>query len=385
MQAAFRPADRCQAIPEYIHARLNRTVAELERSIHRPVLNFGIGAPDVPTSPKYLKQFTLLIQAPDALRYPGYGATTEFTKALKSWYKLRFGVELDNTELLPLCGAKDGIAHLPLALLNEGDEILIPDPGYPAFNEPAALLGAKVIPYALNAKAQFKIDFKELESLCTAATRYIWVNFPSNPTGQVISLSELQSLVDFAKAHNLYILYDNAYSEITFNGYVAPSILAVPGASDQAVELGSFSKSYSLPGLRMGWIVGNHAIIAALKKIKTQYDSGLSLPLQRLGAHVLENPDRQWHDQMIASYQTRRDIIGQRLESLGLKWSSTAGSLYIWASIPDSELNAEAFCDRILKQKHILFTPGNAFGSQGVRYVRVSIGTNIDKIDEYFR
>lgn len=384
----IKPAKRLDLFPEYIFSRLTKEAREVERAFGRKVLNFGAGTPDVPPNKRYIEKLKEFIQDSDAHTYPGYGAIREFSEALRGWYQKRFGVDLGERELLPLLGAKDGVSHLPLALLDEGDEVLVPNPGYPAFSVPALMIGAKPVYYDLEETHNFKIDLAKLKKKISPKTKYIWVNFPSNPTGQVVEIEELKVIVDFTKKHNIIIAYDNAYSEITFGGVRAPSILQIEGAKERAVEIGSFSKTFSFAGFRMGWIAGNEHIIKALANIKSQIDSGLSLPLQRLGAFALTNFDEGWYEKMISSYESRRDVIAKYLYSLGLTFSLPKGSLYIFAKIPKSAKNitpsSEEFCAKLLKEKQILLTPGTAFGSNGERYVRVSICVNIDDIDEYF-
>lgn len=377
-------AGRLDNFGEYIFSKLAKAVKEIEGESKRKVLNFGPGNPDVAPSPTYIDKLSEFIRDKNAHLYPGYGANDEFAQALIDWYQKRFAVDLTKTELLPLLGAKDGISHIPMALLDEGDEVLIPDPGYPAFTEPALMVGAKIVYFDLTEENNFKISLDQLEKKVSKKTKFIWVNFPSNPTGQVATLEDLEKIVVFAKKHNILVVYDNAYSEITFDGYVAPSILQIEGAKSIAVELGSFSKTFSFAGFRMGWIVGNSEVITALAKVKSQMDSGLSTPLQRLGAFALTNFDEDWYKSMIESYRERRDIIANRLKSLGLTFSIPQGSLYIWAKIPDNEANSEEFCMKLLKEKQVLFTPGTAFGKNGERFVRVSICINIDEIGNYF-
>ena len=271
-----------------------------------------------------------------------------------------------------------------MALLDEGNEFLVPDPGYPAFTGPAKMIGAKPIYYNLSEKNNFKINLIELEQKITTKTKYIWVNFPSNPTGQVAGVEELKEIVDFAKRHKIWLIYDNAYSEITFDGFVAPSILQVIGAKEIAVEIGSFSKMFSFAGFRMGWIVGNNQVIRALSKIKSQIDSGMSKPLQQLGAYSLNHYDQDWHKQMIKSYEKRRNIIVNNLKRIGLKANKNKGSLYLWVRIPDNYKNSDEFSFELLEKKQILLTPGTAFGRNGERFVRISICVNINNIDKYF-
>lgn len=380
----IKTAKRLDAFPEYIFSKLNRDVANVEKKSGRKVLNFGPGSPDFKPSKRYIDKLIGFIQDDKAHLYPGYNASKEFSDALIFWYKKRFDVNISNGELLPLLGAKDGISHLPIALLDKGDEVLIPDPGYPAFTDPTILVEAKPVFYNLIQENNFKINLGEIKKKLTKKTKLMWVNFPSNPTGQVTTLDELSKIVEFAKENNLFVVYDNAYSEITFNGYKSPSILQIKGAKDIAVEIGSFSKTFSFAGFRMGWIVGNKDIIAALTKVKSQMDSGLSLPFQKLGAFALTNFDKIWHGEMISSYLNRRDIIAKHIKFLGLEFSLPKGGLYIWAKIPNTANSCEEFCAKLLNEKQILFTPGTAFGKNGKRYVRISICINIDQINKYF-
>jgi len=375
---------RIDQFPEYIFSRLAKRVAEVEKKSGKKVLNLGVGSPDFQPNKIYLDKLKEYIDESGSYLYPGYGAIPQLAEGLKSWYKERFHVHLEENEFYPLLGSRDGVAHLPLALCDAEDEILIPDPGYPAFSGPALMIGVKPVYYNLLAANHFKIDHKELEKKVTRKTKYIWVNFPSNPTGQVATLEELALLVTFAKRHNIWLIYDNAYAEITFDRYMAPSILQIEGAKDIAVEIGSFSKMFSLAGFRMGWIVGNSEIIASLAKVKSQMDSGLTRPLQQLGAYALTHPDDVWHQEMIASYQKRRDSIIEHLKRIGLSAQKTQGSLYLWVPIPDECQDSETYALELLEKKQILLTPGSAFGENGKRYVRVSICVNIDHIEEYF-
>jgi aspartate/methionine/tyrosine aminotransferase len=377
-------ANRVDLIPEYIHFRLGREMKAVEEKTGRKVLHFGIGSPDVKPSEIYLEKLTEFFHEPKAHMYPGYTAIPEFKNALVAWYQTRHGVSLETSEVDLVLGGKDLISHIPFVLFDKGDEVLVPDPGYPSYTEPAILLEAKPVPYDLVAKNNFKLDFKNIESKITPRTKAIWINFPSNPTGEVITLSDLEEVVAFAKKHNIFVLYDNAYSDLTFDGFVAPSILKVAGAKDIAIELGSFSKTFSFAGYRMGWIVGNKEVVQALVKIKSQMDSGMSLPLQKLGAYALNNFDKKWHTETVQSYKDRRDIIAEKIKTLGLTFTMPKGGMFIWARIPDTEKDSETFAMNLLREKQILITPGSAFGKNGERYVRVSYCADISKIEEYF-
>ncbi len=377
-------AKRLDRIGEYIFSYLAKKIKEVEKKSQKKVLNFGVGNPDIKPSPIYLDKLHEFIKEDNAHLYPGFGANDQFSAAIISWYKKRFGVKLNKDELFPLLGAKEGVSHLPLALLDEGDEVLVPDPGYPAFGDPALMIGAKVIYYNLTEENNFKISLKELEKNVSDKTKFIWVNFPSNPTGQIATVEELQGIVDFAKKYQVLIVFDNAYSEITFDGFIAPSILQIEGSKEVAIEIGSFSKTFSFAGFRMGWMVGNKEVISAFAKLKSQIDSGMSTPLQNLGAFALTNFDQNWHQKMIQIYQQRRQIICTKLKKLGLQFKEPKGGLYIWAKIPESAKDAVSFCMQILEKRQILLTPGSAFGKNGERFVRVSISVNIDEIDKYF-
>ena len=381
----IRISKRLEKFPEYVFSRLKRDIAEVEEKSGRKVLNLGMGIPDFEPSAKYIEKLVEFVTAKDAHLYPGYGSTPEFETSLKDWYRSRFNISLSSDEIFPLLGAKDGTGHLPLALLDDGDELLVPDPGYPGFVGPASMIGAVPVTYSLSPENDFKIDISELEAKVTDRTKGIYINFPSNPTGQVITKEELQPIVEFARKNDVVILYDNAYSEVTFDGFVAPSILEIDGAMEIAIELGSFSKSFSFAGFRMGFIVGNKKLIAALAKVKSQVDSGLSLPFQRLGAYALSNPDEEWENSMIKSYQSRRDTVAKYLNKLGLTFTVPKGGLYLWAKIPKEYKDSEIYAAELLQKRQVLVAPGTAFGKSGHKYVRVSICANIEKIDEYLK
>lgn len=378
-----RVADRIGKFPEYVFSRLARETKAVEKETGRAVLNFGAGNPDFPPNEAYIQKFFEFVRDPKAHLYPGYSGSQEFNDAVRAWYKKRFDVTLEDDEVLPLLGGKDGISHLPLALADEGDDVLVPNPGYPPFSEPGLLFGIHSNYYDLLPETGFKPSIEQLAEKKGPRTRYIWVNFPGNPTGAVASLEELRPIAEFAKSSGLPIIYDNAYAQITFDGFVAPSILQIPGAKEYAAEIGSFSKTFSFAGLRMGWIVGNRDIIAALQKVKSQMDSGMWMPLQRLGAYALSIPDEKWNSAMIASYTSRRNIVAEKLKKLELTFEIPHGSLYLWAKIPDSAPDSETYVMQLLKEKQVLFAPGIAYGSNGDRYVRVCICTNVEKIDEY--
>ncbi|MFH0772969.1 MAG: pyridoxal phosphate-dependent aminotransferase [bacterium] len=374
---------RLLQFPEYVFSSLAKEAKKIEETSGKKILNLSIGSPDFPPGEIYVKKLKEYIDTPGSHLYPGYGATRGFANGLIHWYKTRFGVELNQNELFPLLGAKDGVSHIAMALVDEGDEILVPNPGYPAFTGPALIMGCTVVPYALLEENQFKLSLSEIEKKITEKTRMIWVNFPSNPTGQVISLSELEPLVALCRKKNIWLVYDNAYAEITYGGCISPSILEIPGAKDIAVEIGSFSKMYSFAGFRMGWIVGNAQAIAALAKIKSQFDSGLSLPFQELAAYAFVHPDIQWHKEMIDSYMKKKETLMKIFASFGLIMNNPKGGLYLWAKIPEAFQNANEYTMELLKTKYVLVTPGSAFGTNGNRYVRICFSADITHLSHY--
>ncbi len=375
---------RLSRFPEYIFSRLAKKVKEVELKTGKKVLDLGAGSPDFPPSPLYVKKLQELFTNKKAHMYPGYGPLPEFTNSMVLWYKKRFGVTLEKNEIFSLCGGKDGLGHVALALFDDGDEVLMPNPGYPGFSGPTLLVGAEPVFYDLLPKNNFKPSLTNMQKKVTKKTVAMWLNFPGNPTGQVMTKKELIPFVKFAQKNNIWLLYDNAYSEITFDGFVAPSIFEIPGAKEIAVEFGTFSKMFSFAGYRIGWVAGNVEIINALAKVKSQIDSGLTRPFQLLASYALDNVDIHWQKEMITSYKNRRDEISKLLDHLGLTYNLSKGSLYIWAQIPHEAIDSESWSTELLEKKQILLTPGTAFGENGRRYVRASICTNIDEIKNYY-
>lgn len=380
-------ADRVTSVGPNPFLPLLQAKARIEKETGQTVLNLSVGSPDYTPSRFFIEEVRKRYTDRDAHLYPGFPAVPELADAIISFYSQHHGVSLESLELYPLNGAKEGIANLAGAFLNKGDQVLVPDPGYPTYSSSAKRVGARVLTYKLGTGDYPNIDLNELEEKVTPKTKFIWVNFPSNPTGQVAVKEDLEKLVNFARSRNICIAYDNAYAEITFGGFIAPSILEVPGAKKLAVEYRSYSKTFSFAGYRMAWIAGNKEIIKALAVIKSDIDSGLSLPLQRLGAFALNSFDkywcRKWREDMIESYQKRREAIAGLLSSLGLEFRLPLASLYLWARIQTGE-NSMDYCMGLLKNKKILLTPGSSFGAAGEGYVRAAICVNVDRIKDYF-
>jgi len=374
---------RLLKFPEYAFSLLAKEARKREEEVGRKILDLSIGSPDFPPSKIYIEKLKEYIDKPGSHIYPGYGAISSFSDGLITWYKNRFNVEITSNELFPLLGAKDGVSHMAMALADEGDEILVPDPGYPAFTGPALMMNSTVVPYSLTDENDFKLSIYEIEKKLTEKTRMLWINFPSNPTGQVITKEELIPLVDLCRERNVWLIYDNAYAEMTYNGYISPSILEIPGAKDIAVEIGSFSKMYSFAGFRMGWVVGNSEAILSLAKVKSQLDSGLSLPFQELSAYVFTHPDLNWHTEMINGYSQRKNVLMEVFIKRGLSMKDPQGGLYLWAKIPVGFQDSTEYAMNLLKEKHILVTPGTVFGNNGKNYVRISFSGDITHLSEY--
>lgn len=370
---------RVSQMQEYVHAGLGREIRRIEKETGRPVVNLSAGIPTFPPAGLYVKKLQEYAAEPDAYLYPPYGAVPELSEAIRSWYQSRFGTVISENELYPLLGSKDGIVHVPLAILDKDDEVLVPDPGYPPFSAGVSLAGGKAVAYSIRDTTE-PIDLENLEAMVSPRTRGMWVNFPSNPTGITADLDFLARLVEFARRHEIWLLYDNAYADITFGGFKAPSILEVPGAKDVAVEFGSFSKTFSFAGFRMGWVAGNEKLVAGIGKIKSQVDSGMPLPLQRLGAFALSNFDQAWHASMVHEYERRKDIVAAFLRDAGCAFSLPKGGLYIWAEVPAGTESGEAFAKQLLRERGIAVTPGLAFGANGSRFIRASFSGNVDNL-----
>jgi aspartate/methionine/tyrosine aminotransferase len=377
-------AKRLDVLNEYVFARILREAKEVETTTGKKVLNLSVGSPDFAPAPQYIAAFQEFLKSPKAHMYPGYGAVPEFEAAIISWHKNRFETKLKPENIFPTNGGKDAIVHINMALLDAGDEVMVPDPGYPAFSGSALLMGALPVPYPLFEKELFKPNLERLAKLITPKTKLIWFNFPSNPTGAVASIKELSELVNFAKEHKIWLAFDNAYSEITFEGAVAPSILEIPGALDVAIEIHSFSKSFSFAGYRMGWVAGNAKLVAALAKVKSQMDSGMSWPLQQLGALALTEPDWKWLKGMRENYSQRQQVLAHYFKRLGVQVELPVGSLYIWARVPAGYIDGDRFAYELLHDRHILVAPGSAFGKNGSKFIRISICSDITDISIYF-
>lgn len=374
----MRVAKRIESLPPYLFASLDGKLAA-KRAEGVDVISLGVGDPDMPTPEHVVEAMREAVADPATHRYPSYYGSIEFRRAVAAWYGRRFGVELDpETEVMALIGSKEGIGHIAFAYLDPGDEALIPDPGYPVYGVSTRLAGAAPVPIPMDAERDFTPDLTVAP--VTARTKVLWLGFPANPTAAVADLATFEQAVAFCREHDLVLLHDAAYCEITFDGYVAPSPLQVPGAKDVALEFGSASKTYNMTGWRIGWAVGSAEAIRALGVVKTNLDSGQFTAIQRATIAALEGPQEHL-DELRATYQRRRDLVVGTLNGLGWSLKPPLGSCYVWAPVPEGETSA-SFADRLLDEAGVFVAPGNGYGDRGEGYVRFSVTVPDDRLAE---
>ena len=374
----MRIADRVAGLPPYLFAELDKKIAA-KRAEGADVISLGVGDPDHPTPPHIVDALQQAAEDPTTHQYPSYYGSPGLRKAIADWYLERFGVELDpETEVQPLIGSKEGIAHLAWAFVDPGDEVLVPDPGYPVYEIGTRLAGGTAVSLPHTAERGFLPDLSAASA--NDRTKLMWLGFPSNPTAATAELPLFEQAVGFAREHDLLLAHDAAYSEVTFDGFVAPSVLQVPGAKDVAVELGSASKTFNMTGWRVGWAVGNAEAIRALATVKTNIDSGIFEAVQRATIAALTGPMDHLQEQR-AIYQRRRDLLVGTLNDLGWNLKPPLGSFYVWAPTRDGASSAE-FCDLLLERAALVAAPGAGYGAQGEGWVRFSLTVPDDRLEE---
>ncbi|MCL5774528.1 MAG: LL-diaminopimelate aminotransferase [Firmicutes bacterium] len=375
-----RTAKRLDRIPPYLFAELDKKKAKfLERGVD--VVSLAIGDPDNPTPDFIINKFKEALSNPSTHHYPPYEGTLDFKRAVGEFYERRFGVKLDpEKEVLALIGSKEGIAHSFLAFVNEGDIVLVPDPGYPVYNVGAIMAGAEPYPMPLHEKNCYLPSFEKIDKNIISKAKLLYLNYPSNPTTAVAGLEFLEEAVSFAKKHDLIICYDNAYSEITFDGYIAPSILQVKDAKDIAIEFNSLSKPYNMTGWRLGYAVGNKEMIKALGTIKNNVDSGVFTAIQVAGIEALKKGDNVV-SRMKSIYIRRRDRLVKVLNEIGWKLKAPKATFYVWAPVPKG-YDSTSFASYLLEESGILVAPGVGYGKSGEGYFRISITAPDERIEE---
>ena len=373
-------AKRVQQLPPYLFVGISRIIAA-KRAQGIDVVDFGIGDPDIPTPEPVLDALKSGSDKPANHRYPESEGLPEFRQAVTEWYGRRFGVELDPaTEAINLIGAKEGIGHAALCFIDPGDIALVPDPAYPVYSIGTMFAGGESHYVPLLEKNAWLVDFQEISTEAAKRAKVLWLNYPNNPTGAVASVRFFREAVEFARQFDLYLLHDACYTEVTYDGYVAPSILQVEGARDMSMEFHSLSKTANMTGWRVGMAVGNSEMVNALMRVKSNLDSGLSQAIQEMGIAALGLPE-EWIAANNAIYRQRRDKLVSGLQAIGLDPNTPEAGLYIWSPTPPGYTSAE-FAELLLNELDMVVTPGTGYGPSGEGYIRLSLTTPDEKVDE---
>ncbi len=367
------PADRVSSVQEYYFSRKLKEVAEMNAA-GKDVINLGIGSPDLPPSEDAIETLCEHARKSNEHGYQPYVGIPELREAFANWYKTWYGVELNpKTEIQPLIGSKEGILHISLAFLNPGDGVLVPNPGYPTYSSVSHLVGAKLIHYELKEELGWQPDFDELEKMDLSGVKLMWTNYPNMPTGANAGMELYQKLVDFGRRHQIIICNDNPYSFI-LNEHPL-SILSVPGAKEICIEMNSMSKAHNMPGWRMAMLASNAQFVQWILKVKSNVDSGQFKPMQYAAVAALAAP-KAWYDKMNETYRSRRALAGEIMHAIGCEYDENQVGMFLWGRIPDSVSHSEALADKVLYEANVFLTPGFIFGSQGDRYIRVSLCCN---------
>jgi LL-diaminopimelate aminotransferase len=376
----IRIASRLSLLPPYLFAELDRLKREVQQS-GVDVISLGIGDPDLPTPPHIVKACQRAAELPLNYRYPDYQGLDRFRQAACDWYKSRFGVVLDpGTEACALIGSKEGIANFPVAVVDPGDIVLIPDPGYPVYYSGCVFNGGEPYSMPLRKENGFLPDFSVIPAEVARRAKLMWLNYPNNPTAATGDAPFFRRAVQFCLDNNIILAHDIAYSEIAFDGYRAPSVLEIEDARECAIEFHSLSKTYSMTGWRVGFAVGNAQLVRALGMVKTNVDSGVFQAVQEAAIAGLTGGDDYLH-QYCAIYEQRRDLMVDALRAIGLACDLPRATFYIWASVPRGYTSA-SFTERVLKETGIVITPGSGFGKSGEGYVRFSLTVPSERLRE---
>nr|MBP7472694.1 aminotransferase class I/II-fold pyridoxal phosphate-dependent enzyme [Prevotella sp.] len=377
----IQPANRINEIQEYYFSRKQKEVAQLNAE-GQDIISLAIGSPDMPPSKQTIDTLCKVAQRSDAHGYQPTVGIPELRQAMTHFYKKWYNVDFDwKTEVQPLIGSKEGILHTTLAFCNPGDEVLIPDPGYPTYTALNKILGTKITYYTLREDNGWQPDFDELEKMDLSKVKLIWTNYPNMPTGGNAKMETYEKLVDFAKRHNIVVVNDNPYSLI-LNDHPL-SIMQVPGAKDCCIEFNSMSKSFNMPGWRVAMIVSNPKFISWILKIKSNVDNGSFRGIQLAAAEAFNTNTPEWHHEFnVVTYQRRRDIAEKIMHALGCTFDSKQVGMFLWGKIPDKYKDVEDLTERILHEARVFVTPGFIFGNNGKRYIRISLCAKDEKIKE---
>ena len=368
----IKPADRLSNVSEYYFSRKLKEVARMNAE-GKDVISLAIGSPDMPPSEATIDVLCREARKADTHGYQPTIGTPELRQAMAGFYKRWYNVELDPaTEIQPLIGSKEGILHVTLAFVNPGDSVLVPNPGYPTYTALSKLLGANIINYDLSAQNGWQPDFEALESMDLSNVKLMWTNYPNMPTGANARRETYEKLVEFARRHNIVIVNDNPYSLI-LNRDERLSILQVPGAKDCCIEFNSMSKSHNMPGWRVGMLATNAEFIKWIIKVKSNIDSGTFRPLQLAAAQAYQNSDEWHHQANIETYARRRELAEDIMTQIGCEFDPNQVGMFLWGRIPENYSDAEELTERVLHKARVFITPGFIFGTNGKRYVRISL------------
>lgn len=380
MDKRIQPADRLNSVTEYYFSRKLKQIAALNAS-GADIVSLGIGGPDMPPPQAAIDAAVACLKRRDTHSYQMTVGRPELRRAFADWYSQRYGVEwLDpDKNILPLIGSKEGVLNISMAFINPGDGVLVPNPGYPTYTSASRLAGAEIFNYELSEKTGWYPDFDALERLPLERIKLMWVNYPHMPTGTPASKDVFRKLVDFGRRHGILIINDNPYSFILND---APqSILQVEGATDVAMELNSLSKCLSMAGWRVGMLIGAPEYIGWVLRVKSNIDSGQPLFVMKGAVAALQSGD-EWYKEINAAYGARQAIAHRIMDALGCECRGGQQGLFLWGRIPNDKVSAEAYADEILDKARVFVTPGFIFGSQGERYIRISLCAPENKLNE---
>ena len=372
-------ANRIANVEEYYFSKKLVEVRSLDSPTLR-VINLGIGSPDQAPSASTVEALNVSAQNPANHGYQSYKGIPQLRGGIAEYYRASYRVSVDpETMILPLMGSKEGIMHIMMAFVNEGDEVLIPNPGYPTYSSVATLVGAKLRPYLLRQDLGWRIDIEALQRSDLSSVKVMWINFPHMPTGRAGTPEEMKELVELARRNNFLIVNDNPYSMILNESPM--SILSIPGADEVALELNSLSKSHNMAGWRIGWVAGRKEYVDAVLRVKSNMDSGMFLGLQHAAVDALKN-GQEWFASLNALYKRRKEVAMQLLDVLGCSYAEDQTGLFVWAKAPDGVEDVEKWIDEILYGTHVFITPGFIFGEAGRRFIRISLCSTEEALGE---
>ena len=376
----IQPAQRLQSVSEYYFSRKGKEVARLNAE-GKDIISLAIGSPDMPPSPETIETLCTEARKPNAHGYQPTTGIPELRQAMAGFYKRWFNVDLDpKTEIQPLIGSKEGILHTTLAFVNPGEKVLVPNPGYPTYTSLSKLLGCTIVNYNLRPDNGWQPDFDELEAMNLDGVRLMWCNYPNMPTGAPACHQTYERLVDFARRHNIVVVNDNPYSFILGKEHL--SILQVPGAKDCCIEFNSMSKSHNMPGWRVGMLATNATFVSWILKVKSNIDSGTFRAMQLAAAQAYQNSD-EWHiEANVNVYARRRKLAGEIMDALHCHYDPSQVGMFLWGRIPDTYADVEDLTEKVLHEARVFITPGFIFGSNGKRYIRISLCAKEEKLAE---